>query len=66
MPEQASAEGLWPVERTHDGVIERSYYRLQPLLCPVLPWTRGDREFGGSKCEVESEERRQHEGNVLF
>lgn len=36
------------------------------LLCLVLPWTRGDREVGHTKYEVESEERGQQEGNVLF
>lgn len=67
MPEQASAKGLQPVERTHDGAIERSCYRLTATpLCPLLPWTRGGREAGGSKWEVESEERRQHEGQCAF
>lgn len=28
MPEQALAEGLQPIERTHDGTTERSCYRL--------------------------------------
>lgn len=28
MPEQASAEGQQPVERTHDGATERSCYGL--------------------------------------
>lgn len=63
------AEGLQPVERTHDGATVRSCYRLTAMPVfhfAVLPWTRGDREIGSSKCEVESEQRGQQEGNVLF
>lgn len=69
MPEQASAEGQQPVERTYDGATERSCYGL--IAMPMFqfacaPWTRRDREVGGSKYEVESEERGQWEENVLF
>lgn len=46
MPEQALAEGLQPVERTHDGATERSCYRL--TATPIIHFALCCLGYGGT------------------
>lgn len=70
MPEQVSAEGLQPVERTHDGATERSCYRLTAMpifLFALCCRGQGETEkLGVQSVKLSPEERGQQEGNVLL